>query len=532
VTRVNKPSNKMVTPILAPPTLEHSAQPKAGRARLASTPRFAELFRKDERGSTAMMFGLMVMPVMFLTGMAVDYSRMITVKQRMQTAIDAAALAGVRAQQGSASTATTYQTTANTFYTAITKTLPFVVTTKLNTPTTANNSNTFTWTADTWIRTPFLSLAQMIDKTGSAADAPASPYNCTGSKWKCQKVTTKASIIATVGCDKSTGLNCYSVEISMMLDITGSMAGQSLTDMKTAAKNAIDILVWSDQSQQTSKLAIVPFAQDVRLPTAAAYTAATGQAAATASKQVYNYNFGINGNNWCSAERQGPDRYLDTAPTSSSRPIAVWDYVKNNGAASADCDVPLAAAMQPLTSDATKLKNLVDGLTTAGYTAGHVGTTWAWYMLSPNFKNLWDTANQPGNYDTAFNVNTGVGDESKQKLKKYAILMTDGDYNTQYTSNAILTSWFKEPAANDTASNQATALCTNMKAKGIEVFTVAFAHDNGLSTAAQTILKNCATQIPGVTNDTSHFYLATDGDALNKAFKDIALKISKIRIGS
>jgi Putative Flp pilus-assembly TadE/G-like len=530
VTRVNKPSNKMVTPNLAAPTLERTAAPKAGFARLTTTSRFADLFRKDESGSTAMMFSLMIMPVMFLTGMAVDYSRMITVKQRMQTAIDAAALAGVRAQQGVASATNAYQTTATTYYNAITQAMPFVVTTKLNTAAVANNSNTYTWTADTWVRTPFLSIAQMIDKSGSAADAPTTPYNCTGSKWKCQKVSTTASILASVGCDLASGANCYSIETSFMLDITGSMGGQSLTDMKNAAKNAINILVWTDQSQQTSKVAVVPFSADVRMPTVQAYEAATGRTAVNATKQVYGYNFGASAANLCTGERQGADRYLDTAPSSSSRPIATWKYINNNPVTSATCVIDSSAAVQPLTNDKTVLNNLINSLDAGGSTAGHIGTMWAWYMLSPNFKHLWDTANQPGNYDTNYNINTGVGDLSKQKLKKFAVLMTDGDYNTEYTSNGILDSYFGESPANDTASKQATETCTNMKAKGIEVFTVAFAHDSGLGTSAQNVLKNCATKLPGVANDTSHYYLATDGNALNNAFKDIALKISRIRV--
>ncbi len=535
MTRVTTPSDKMVTPNLAPPAYERKAQPNAGSARLKATRRFAELFRKDERGSTAMIFALMIMPVMLMTGMAVDYSRMITVKQRMQTAIDAAALAGVRAQQASSSTTTTFQTTANTYYTAITRSLPFVVATKLNAPTVANNSNTYTWTADTWIRTPFMSLIPMLAGynsagNGSLADAPTSPFNCTGNKWKCQKITTTASILATVGCDVASGANCYSVETSFMLDITGSMAGQSLTDLKAAANTAIDILVWTDQSNQTSRVAISPFAQDVRMPTAAAYTAVTGQAAVTTGKSVYGYRFSINGNNWCVGERQGSDKYLDTLPTAGNSPIATWTYTSNKGDASANCNVPSQAAVQPLTADRTVLHNLVNGLQTAGSTGGHIGTQWAWYMLSPNFKSLWNTANQAGNYDTNFNINTGVGDPTKQKLKKYAILMTDGDYNTEYTSQAILDSWFGESPENDSATNQAASTCVGMKAKGIEIFTVAFSHDGGLSNAAKTMLKNCATQIPGVSNDTSHFYDASNGDALNKAFKDIALKISKIRI--
>jgi Flp pilus assembly protein TadG len=535
VTRVNKPSDKMVTPNLAPPTFERLALPNAGRARLMSTARFAELFRKDERGSTAMIFGLLVMPIMLMTGMAVDYSRMVTVKQRMQTAVDAAALAGVRAQQASTSGVNTYQTTANTYYTAITQSLPFVVTTKLNTPTVASNSNTYTWTADTWIRTPFMSLIPMLpgysgNGNGSAADAPTSPYNCTGSKWKCQKITTSAQILATVGCDAASGANCYSVETSFMLDITGSMGGQSLTDMKTAAKNAINILVWSDQSQQTSRVAVVPFSADVRLPTVQAYEAATGRTAVNATKQVYGYNFGASSAELCAGERQGADRYLDTAPSAASRPIATWKYINNGTASNATCVVSSNAKIQPLTSNTTALTTLVDSLQASGSTAGHIGTMWAWYMLSPNFNSLWDTANQAGNYDTNYNINTGVGDVTKQKLKKYAILMTDGDFNTEYTSNGILDSYFGEAPANDTASKQATETCKSMKAKGIEIFTVAFSHDGGLSNAAKTVLKGCATQIPGVTNDTSHFYDAADGDALNKAFKDIALKISKIRV--
>ncbi len=515
MTRANKPSNKMVTPILAPPTLERSAMPKAGFANLLAQSNIASRFRKDERGSTAIMFALLITPVMFMTGMAVDYSRMITVKSRMQTAIDAASLAGVRAQQASGASATTYQTTANTYYTAITKSLPYVVTTKLNTPTVAATTNNYTWTAETWVRTPFLSIAQLIDNTGSAADAPTTPYNCTGNKWKCQKVVTKASVLANAG-----GLNNgYSIETSFMLDITGSMKGQKLADLKTATNNAIDILVWSDQSVQTSRVAISPFAEDVRMPTVQAYEAATGRTAVNATKTVYGYNFGAKASNLCVSERQGADRYLDTAPSTSSRPVAVWDYIANNGVSAANCNVPAGSAVQPLTSDKVVLHNLVNGLDDAGYTAGHIGTAWAWYMLSPNFNTLWATANQAKPYDTNYNINTKVGDPSKVKLKKIAVLMTDGDYNTAYTSQGILTSYFGEAAANDSATNQANALCTNMKAKGIEVYTVGFQ----VSSAAQTMLTNCAT-------DASHYYNATTGDSLNMAFKDIALKISQIRV--
>ncbi len=537
MTRATKPSSKMVTPNLAPPPLENSAQPKAGRALLTTSTSFADRFRKDKRGSTAIIFSLMITPIMLMTGMAVDYSRMITVKQRMQTAVDAAALAGVRAAQLNSSSSGSLEIVAKAaqnYYDAMALgKLPYAVVDaqgKLAQLDVKEDpaTNTFTVTAKTWVQTPFMSVV-------NSGTNPGATGVCASNKSNCQEIVTSASVIATVGCFEATDANCYSIETSFMLDITGSMDGQPLTDLKNAANAAIDILVPKDPTKQTSRVAIVPFAEDVRLPTATAFTAATGLAPVRQTKLAYGRaypngkRFAVNGTSWCGAERQGIDRYLDTAPSPGNRPVADWKYSPTDGFP-IDCNVPRAAAIQPLTSDRERLHTLVNGLQIAGGTAGHVGISWAWYMLSPNFKNLWDSANQPKDYDTAFNINTGQGNASQQKLRKYAVLMTDGDFNVQYSADGIVTTVLFQPNANDTSTNQAAAICNNMKARGIEVFTIAFNFDDGLSTQAQTLLEKCATQIPGVANDTSHYYLATNGDGLTKAFKDIALKISQIRV--
>ena len=47
-------------------------------------------------------------------------------------------------------------------------------------------------------------------------------------------------------------------------------------------------------------------------------------------------------------------------------------------------------------------------------------------MLSPNWASLWSSASQPKAYGTA-------------DLRKIAILMTDGEYNTQYDTNGVKT---------------------------------------------------------------------------------------------
>jgi hypothetical protein len=107
--------------------------------------------------------------------------------------------------------------------------------------------------------------------------------------------------------------------------------------------------------------------------------------------------------------------------------------------------------------------------------------------------------------------------------------MTDGDYNINYCKGVEAKNSDQSPDINCNSENaksqsQATSLCTALKAAQagggkIEVYTVGFQ----VSSAAKTFLTNCAT-------DSSHYYDATTEDALKAAFRDIALKISTLRL--
>ena len=44
----------------------------------------------------------------------------------------------------------------------------------------------------------------------------------------------------------------------------------------------------------------------------------------------------------------------------------------------------------PLTDDAKALKSRIDTFVASGTTGGHIGTQWAWYMLSPKWNALFD----------------------------------------------------------------------------------------------------------------------------------------------
>ena len=161
-----------------------------------------------------------------------------------------------------------------------------------------------------------------------------------------------------------------------------------------------------------------------------------------------------------------------------------------------------SAEIVPLTKNRDTLKTAIDAFGTGGTTAGQLGTAFAWYMLSPNWANIWPADSKPAAYGTA-------------KLRKIAVLMTDGVYNTLQSH-----SYGDNSSQAETAQAQAVQLCTNMKTKGIEVYTVGFQIDND---KAKTMLAKCATS-------SEHNYSAANGDQLKQAFRDIALKIAFLRL--
>ncbi len=60
------------------------------------------------------------------------------------------------------------------------------------------------------------------------------------------------------------------VEVSLVLDVTGSMAGQRLSDLKARAKELVDIVVKDTQEPYYSKVAIVPYSMGVNVGNLAA----------------------------------------------------------------------------------------------------------------------------------------------------------------------------------------------------------------------------------------------------------------------
>jgi Flp pilus assembly protein TadG len=443
--------------------------------------------RKDDRGSVVIMFALTIFVVFTLVGGAVDFGRAMVARERLQSAVDSSVLAAARVWQLENDLTLAEQKALAHFESNKPQETSRVVS---FTPDMQNA--TFTMIGETTVPTPFLSLVRQT-----------------------VTVSTRGQALIAGGGNAGTNL-----EVSMMLDVTGSMAGSKINDLKAAAKDLIDIVVWADQGEFTSRVALAPFSSAVNagstLGPLVAYNPSTSLS--------FKLRSGSNStryrtNTYCLSERIGTEAFTDAAPTGSNKIPRV--YQTSSGSA---C-VP-SAPIVPLTSDKDALKAVINGFTANGNTAGHLGTAWAWYLLSPNWSSVFPTGSKP----QAYSMLTQTGEKGQPLLRKVAVLMTDGEYNYQYcnstttsTAGATIPDYdtgssganCKSPKGNSTT--QARALCAAMKTAGITVYTVGFGI--GSSGEAFTTMRGCA-------SEPHMFYNTTTGDELRSAFRHIATSIA------
>ncbi|GAB5455631.1 MAG: ubiquitin-activating E1 FCCH domain-containing protein [Henriciella sp.] len=147
-----------------------------------------------------------------------------------------------------------------------------------------------------------------------------------------------------------------------------------------------------------------------------------------------------------------------------------------------------------LTNNRTTLNNYVNSLTAGGWTAGHLGIAWTWYLVSEE-------------WNTIFIGDAAPLDYTEPDSAKIVILMTDGAFNTEI---------FPGQGSSD---DQARDICDNIKLKDVKVYSVALnAPDSG-----KEVLEYCAT-------GSSYYFEPETGAELKDAYRQIAVSISDLRI--
>ena len=485
-----------------------------------STTGTSQSFARNEKGNVAIIFALTAAVSCFLVGGAVDLGRAYSMRTQMQNAVDSASLAAGSAYVNDPNhDATKARDIGERYYAAaMIKAAgnPLVTGYSPATVTITPFSQSATVNASLTVKTPFLWAATSVLPGGSASF---------------QQITLSTSSVSTA--TQTTGSGSNNVELTMMLDTTGSMGADDGTGMTkiqrliNSATSFVNILL-PDNSTPHVKIALAPFTQTVKVNDTWAQTM-TGQ---PLTKQITDANvcgqtcvnttcasFRRDGScrTWnqsctpntctghlsrCMIGRTGTEAAKDTSPTTGN--FAQWPATWVRDVNTVNTCLPNQTVV-PLTSVKAGLLNTISQFQAAGWTSGSLGINMAWNLISPNFNasNLLTGGTGPtGSSPVAYNT-TGV--------KKIAVLMTDGEFNCQ---NYNIPGNFCGDQNTAVVSARAIAQCTAMKAQGIEVYTVGFKLD--VQIAIDT-LSACAT-------DANHFFNATDGNLLAAAFQTIAYR--------
>jgi hypothetical protein len=279
------------------------------------------------------------------------------------------------------------------------------------------------------------------------------------------------------------------------------MSGQKIKDLKTAAANALDaFLGGQDPSKPRVRVAIIPYADAVNTGSLkntvyAEKDFTTGEPPAPDDPLLASA--GYKAPDDCATERKGTHQFTDASPYTA---LVNRDY---------RLEFCPAAALRPLSADIGALKKTVASFKASGSTAGHIGIQWSWYMLSQNWAK-------------ALPASAAPAAANPKKVAKYAILMTDGEFNTAFAGVSKKGATTGAQAAR--SRDNAERLCAEMRKAGIEVFTIGFMLKEA---NAKGVMKDCASDD---TSSIKHYYDTSSGAELNQAFLDIARNIERLAI--
>jgi len=453
---------------------------------------------RDEAGSTAVPVAIVLMLLLACGAFALDYTRASGAREALQEALDAATL---KAAKGIDDTkvqndGVQYLTANIEGQQALTKV-----------------SSTFT-----------VSQTAVIGK----ATAEVEPFFLGVPMKGPYKVSAQTEVKRAIN---------SSLEVALVLDTTGSMAGTKIATLKMAAANLVNKI--TSQPKADVKIAVMPFAQYVNIGVSrrneswanvpadwskqVPASCKTITSKTTCDTQTYSctkYNDGVPYQATCSKSVNCKTTPVDPPQTTCkaaytethkfSGCIGSPPYPKN--VTDTDpyrlypgyLDTTCGSEITPLTANEATVNTAITALKATGETYVPAGLAWGFNALS---------SPKPLIEAKAYDLKG-----PNVQPRKVLVLMTDGE-NTL----VMRASDGRHVAPSSTAKladDYTAELCTNIKAQNIEVFAVAFAVGNG---KAKKLIEDCAT-------DKDHYFDAADSSALLEAFDRIAQALQSLYI--
>ncbi|MBT0958796.1 hypothetical protein IV417_15510 [Alphaproteobacteria bacterium KMM 3653] len=321
------------------------------------------------------------------------------------------------------------------------------------------------------------------------------------------------------------------IEISLVLDITGSMGSNGkMANLRLAANDFIDTVIRDDAPGAVS-VSLVPYTAQVNVG-----PALMGQLNVT---QEHNYSHCVDFEE---------EDFEDTAVslTASYDQMEHYQYyasatspIDNPG-----CPTRTFERVMPFTENVAALQGNISQFTPRANTAIHIGMKWGVALLDPAMRPVVSNLIAMGEADATFAGRPYAWD--RENTKKFVVLMTDGqnvntrrlhdwayattelrerwnDFSTsQYAAaNSGSPAWWEYDYTKYTsaqADDMLDTICTAAKNKGITVFSIGFEVDP----YPASVMESCA-------SSSSHFY-KVEGLEIQTAFNAIARQINQLRL--
>ena len=505
-------------------------------------------FARDTRGNAAILFGLAIIPIVLIVGVAVDYGRAITVRGAMSDAADAAALA-----IGSWTNLTNaeLEKKAQQFYQA-------------------NYASSLSSDIKSDFKVNFVGDDIVVTATASVPTTFLRLANLNS---------------LDIGTTNTITTRQRNIELALVLDTTGSMANSGkMSAMKAAAKAMVDDLFGKQSVSDTLDISVVPFAAAVNvgkdnrdaawLDTNAKSAVASEdfQGSANAFDLFRKLKAVRSSWDWqgCVRERAGAEYELTDAVPTTGVPDSLFapyfasdepdtdDYYHNRGYSytnsyieDGDCGESRSWDRGPevcqkytgkysspkrtydyyadgpnqncpprpitaLSNSKSTVTNAIDALEPDGSTVIPAGLLWGWRVLSPEAP-----------------FTEGKAYDEKERVKAI-VLLTDGQNDIDAPRNNHNRSYYNAFGfaasghlgstngyyAESELNSKTATVCNNIKAKGILIYTIGFRINDSTT---QNLLKNCASK-PDM------YYNSPSNSQLAEIFSDIAQGLSELRI--
>lgn len=465
---------------------------------------FWQHFKEAQSGATAIIFAIMVIPLLVVSGGAVDYGRALKTKAQLAMALDAAILAAMKE----------YSLDKTTDYEKVIK--DFI------------NKNLSEEDKAYLGQTPIVTVSDIDDNGELQASVAA-------------KVST--SFLKVVGfnefsirVDASAVAGGKDLEVVLILDNTGSMGnpasggGTKIVALRKSAADLVDILM-ADSGEDRVKIALVPFAEYVNIGMDMRSEEGLDipddyEAMLKMSEEIWDgrrkrkrtwtekKEFKWYG---CMGSRKHDLNVKDEGyGTAVPGVMMFWDPVvdmKKTTTPYQSWRCPAASIIDLTDEKATITAGIAD-MTAVGWTYIPTGLSWGWRVLSD---------------EAPF---TSGAPDSDDDVTKVIVLMTDGE-NTRapkkwkgvaakkHSGEIWGHSVFSTQGAAAKADPLTAELCENIKEKDIVIFTIAFAVPDG--SKVEKLMKACA-------GNGGQFFDADNAEELDDAFHQIGLSLLNLRL--